>query len=260
MFGLFRRGKVPNVKNKKLISYRYSSGGDMCGGRKSTEISSIDGEMILTCADRTWWYEDENIIEYRLDREALSDIEGVFRKYMMQKWNQRKFTNMFVADGPGYSYTFKFEGNTTVSFSSQLYPLSYSKKLSKIQQVVTQCREKGTLEPGLMTREKTVEELQRKDRPDNGRVEIEVYEYSRGRIHFRISNGTDASVAVRNSVRLVRNRDGEVLYIDSSEDSIEVNANTAHEEMFCLSGRLAEGMYTLYVGEYSALFEISFKR
>lgn len=260
MFGLFGRGKVPNVKNKKLISYCYSSGGDMCGGGESIEISSIDGEVILTYADTTWWYEDDNIIEYRLDRDVLSDIEGVFRKYKMQKWNRRKFTNLFVADGPSYSYTFKFEGNTRVSFSSQFYPLSYGKKLSKIEQLVAQYREKGTLEPGLVTRKKTDEELQKKDHPDNGRVEIEVYEYSRGRIHFRISNGTDASVAVRNSVKLVRNSDGEELYIKSSEDSIEVKANTTHEEMLCLPGRLAEGMYTIYAGEYSALFEISFKR
>ena len=41
MLGLFGCGKVPDVKNKELISYVYSSGGDMTGGGNSTEISII---------------------------------------------------------------------------------------------------------------------------------------------------------------------------------------------------------------------------
>ena len=42
MFGLFGCSNNPNAKNKELISYAYSSGGDMTGGGNSTEISIID--------------------------------------------------------------------------------------------------------------------------------------------------------------------------------------------------------------------------
>ena len=62
-------------------------------------------------------------------------------------------------------------------------------------------------------------------------------------------------MAVSNSVKLVRNSDGEMLYNESSEYSIEVNATSANEE-YLLSGRLEEGIYTIYVGDYSAEFEI----
>lgn len=256
MFGVFGCGKAPDVKNKELKSYRYSSYGGMCGGGSSQEINIVDGQVILTDSHTTWWYEDACIKEYELDSAVLTDIESLFRKYKMQNWNNKKFTDMFVADGESMSYVFKFEDGNSVSFSSQMYPGAYGKKLSEIHDVITEYREKGTLEPGLVTRVKTEEELMYKEGPDNGLVELEIYEYSVDRIYYRILNGTDENVKVSDVVKLVRNSDGEVLYDNSSEYIIEVYATTADEEKIPLSGRLAEGTYTLYVGDYSAEFEI----
>lgn len=247
--------KVPDAQNKELISYVYSSGGGMSGGGNSTEINIINDEVILTYSDKKWWYDDYDVSEYKLDKAVLDDIKDVFTKYKMQKWNDRKFTDMFVADGPSYSYSFKFADGSGVSFSSQIYPKSYGDKLAEIYKVIEQYRERGTLEPGLVTNEKTDEEMVRKNEPDNGLVEVEVYEYSKDRIHFRILNGTENDVEVSNSVKLVRNSDGEMLYNESSEYSIEVSATSASEE-YLMSGRLEEGIYTIYVGDYSAEFEI----
>ena len=255
MLGLFGCSKVPNVKNKRLISYVHSSGGCMSGGGNSTEISIVDGEVILTYSNKEWWYDDKDITEYKLDKAVLTDIESVFRQYKMQNWNGKKFTNMFVADGPSYSYSFRFEDRTRISFSSQVYPAFYSKKLNEITKVIEQYKERGALEPGLVTREKNEEELMCKDKPDNGLIEIEIYKYSKDIIYFRILNGTDEDVTVSDSVKLVRNSDGKMLYNESSEYSIEVNATSANEE-YLLSGRLEEGIYTIYVGDYSAEFEI----
>ena len=255
MFMLFGCRKVPNVKNKELVSYVYSSSGGMSGGGNFTEISIINDEVILTYSDKEWWYDDYDVVEYKLDKSVLADIESVFTKYNMQKWNGRKFTDMFVADGPSYSYSFKFADGTRVSFSSQVYPKSYGDKLAEIDKVIEQYRERGTLEPGLVTEEKTDEEMVGKNEPHNGLVEVEVYEYCKDRIHFRILNGTENDVEVSNSVKLVRNNDGEMLYNESSEYSIEVSATSSNEEDI-LSGRLEEGIYTIYVGDYSAEFEI----
>ena len=256
MLGLFGCGDVPDVKNTELISYRYSSYGGMCGGGSYREINIVDDRVILTDSHTTWWYEDACIKEYELEPAVLTDIESIFRKYKMQEWNNKKFTNEFVADGESNSYVFKFEDGTSVSFSSQTYPKAYGKKLSAIHDVITEHLEKGTLEPGLVTREKTEEELMYKEGPDNGLVELEVYEYSIDRIYYRILNGTDENVEVSDVVKLVRNSDGEVLYDNAGEYSIEVDATTSDEEIVFLSGRLAEGAYTLYVGEYSTEFEI----
>lgn len=62
-------------------------------------------------------------------------------------------------------------------------------------------------------------------------------------------------MTVSDSVKLVRNSNGEVLYNENSEYSIEVNAESA-EEGSIISGRLEEGIYTIYVGDYSAEFDI----
>ena len=121
--------------------------------------------------------------------------------------------------------------------------------------MIEQYKERGSLEPGLVAREKTAEELAGKDTPDNGLVELEVYEYRKDRIYFRISNGTDEDVAISGSVKLVRNSNGEILYNESSQQALKVNAATADEESL-LSGRLEEGSYTIYVGDYFAEFEI----
>ena len=96
--------------------------------------------------------------------------------------------------------------------------------------MIEQYKERGSLEPGLVTREKTAEELAGKDTPDNGLVELEVYEYRKDRIYFRILNGTNESVAVRDSVKLIRNSDGEVLYNESSEYPMEVDATSVNED------------------------------
>ena len=121
--------------------------------------------------------------------------------------------------------------------------------------MIEQYREKGTLEPGLVTKEKTDEELAGKNQPDNGLIGIEVYEYSRDSVYYRILNGTDGAVTISDSMKLVRNSDGETLYNESSDFPIEVNAESA-EECNIRSGRLEEGIYTLSVGDYSAEFEI----
>ena len=256
MFGLFGCSTDSKVTDKKLVSYQNSSGGDMNGGRHSTLISIVDGEVILTDSGKSWWYEDEKIAEYRLDPAVLSEIERIFRKYNMQTWDHKKFTDMFVADGASYSYTFGFENNSWISFSSQIYPTPYARKLSEIIQVVEDYREKGTPEPGLVTKERTPEEQAQKNKPDNGRVEIEVYAYYTDRLVFRILNGTDESMSISDTVKLVQNSNDEVLYDMSSEYPIDVSAASAEEESICLPGRLKEGMYTLYVGDYSAEFEI----
>ncbi|MGN0375182.1 MAG: hypothetical protein ACI4EN_06730, partial [Butyrivibrio sp.] len=127
----------------------------------------------------------------------------------------------------------------------------------EIDKVIEQYKERGTLEPGLVTKEKTAEELAGKNTPENGLVSIEVYNYRKDRVYFRILNGTEKDVAVSDTVKLVRNSDGEILYLynESSEYSIEVDATSAYESDIP-SGRLQEGIYTIYVGEYSAEFEI----
>lgn len=255
MLGLFGCGETPDVKDKTLVSFDCSSGGGMTGGGSSTTINLIDGETILTYSSTEWHHDDAAITEYKLDKAVLAEIESVFRKYRMQNWHQKKFSNLFVADGESTSYSFTFEDGTEVSFSSQIYPESYSRKLSEIKEIIEKYKAIGTLEPGLVPRERSPEEAAAIDHPDNGRVEIEVYQYSKDGIHYRALNGTNEDVTINRSVRLVRNSDGNVLCSESSEHPIKVRATSAADE-YLTTGRLEEGRYTLYVGDYCAGFEI----
>lgn len=255
MLGLFGCGETPDVKDKQLISYSFFSGGGMTGGGSSTSIALIDGEVILTDSRTGWWYEDAAITEYKLDQAVLAEIEHVFRKYHMQRWHQKKFSDLFVADGESYSYSFTFDDGTNVFFSSQVYPAFYSRKLSEIREVIETYKASGALEPGLVPRERTPEEAAAIDHPDNGRVEIEVYQYSKDGVYYRILNGTNEDVTISRAVRLVRNGDGAVLCSESGASPTTVRAASAESE-YLTTGRLEEGSYTLSVGDHSAGFEI----
>lgn len=255
MTGLFGCGKADDVKNKNLVSYRYSSGGGMTGGSSSEEINIIDGKVVLTYSDAEWWYEDATVKEYIIDAAVLQDIEKLFRKYRLKNKNGKRFNGVFVADGPSYCYLFKFGDGTEVSFSAQVYPVSFNSKLNEIRNVILKYREKGLLTPGLVTKEKTFEDIEKKNNPDNGIAEIYVYEYSKGRIHYRISNGTGNQINVNNSVKLVKDGAEKAIYSEIIENCEEINAESSLEKDF-FSGILDEGFYTLYVGDYSSEFEI----
>lgn len=122
----------------------------------------------------------------------------------MQNWHRKNFSDLFVADGESTSYSFTFEDGTEVSFSSQIYPEFYSRKLSEIKEIIEQYKTSGTLEPGLVPGERNPEEAAAIDHPDNGRVEIEVCQYSKDGIH-RLMNELDISSARKRAYKATTN-------------------------------------------------------
>lgn len=256
MFSMIGCGNTVNVKDNKLISYRYSSGGGMEGSGRSEEIRIVSDEVYLICYAHDMWYEDDRVVEYKMDGEVLEEIEKIFRKYRMNRWNNKKFTHMFVNDGNSYSYSFGFEGYNSVSFSSQIYPEPYSSKLKEISDVVEKYKAAAVIMPGLVVEEKTAEEWIKKDRPDNGCIEIAVYEYSRGRLHYRIMNGTEDDAEIAAELRIVSDADGSVIIEKDAEDTVSVSADSSVTDYAELPERLEIGSYTLTIGEYSVRFEI----
>lgn len=253
--GLYGCGNYQFVGNQKLTGFEYSSGGGMEGGGKTTEISIIQDEVYLTETSREWWYEDDSVTEYKVDEGILEEIENVFRKNKMNWWNGKKFTNMFIADGASASYDFSFDGGTWVSFSSQYYPANYSKKLDEIHEIIRKYAETAELQPGLKCSPFTVEEHEYRSHPDNGEVEIEVYEYKKTRIYYRILNGTNEEATIPNVVKLVRD-DGQILYEKNNNSEKKIFANYSVEDSIKLEGWLEEGIYTLYVGNCSYQIDI----
>ena len=123
------------IKDKTLKSFSTSSGGGMSGGYSSETIST-DGDYALIRTEKADWHNDDpEINEYAVDKAVLSEINDIFWKYHMKRWNNKKFTNIFVADGESTSYDFGF-AEKGVRFSSQIYPASVSEKLNEIDEVV----------------------------------------------------------------------------------------------------------------------------
>lgn len=244
-------------KSHKLISYESSSGGGMEGGGRSTEVRISDGEVILAESVQKMWYTDEEVREYRVDAQILQEIEAVFRRYHINRWHGKRFTKMFIADGESYSYSFDFEGNESIYFSSQYYPARYRNILGRFDVILDRYRTEGELLPGLVTEELSEEDVFGKIRPEDGKVSAEVFGYSHNGLRFRLKNGTGEPVSVSGTVRILRDRDGAVLYESLSDEPYSLDPNSSSEDTAAPEKRLEPGRYTLEAGELSCSFEIA---
>lgn len=254
--GLFGFGGANTKSDTGLTGFSYSSGGGMNGGSSSTEVYTLNDEVYLLKSYSSMWYEDNTITEYTVDKAILEEIEAVFNKHGMKKWHNKKFTNDFVYDGESYSYRFYFKDDDDVWFSSQIYPTKYREKLNEIHDIISKYEKDAKPVPGLVKTSKTPEEQIAMQHPDNGIVGIEVYEYSKNYVFYHLYNGTAENVEVPDSVKLVNDKDGQVVYEKNGKYSTTVYANSNNEEQATIDKRLEAGEYTLTVGIYSTTFTI----
>lgn len=248
--------RAGSSSDSTLVSFRYSSGGDMAGGGNSIALSVINEKVFLTIASTEWWYEDNTVCEYIVDDSVMEEIAAVYRKYKMYRWDNKKFTNMFINDGASYSYSFSFDDDKSVRFSSQIYPGKYKEKLNELHDIINRYLTDASPEAGLVKTEQTKEMLINKTKPDNGLVGLQVFEYSMLELKYRILNGTSDKVTVKDNIRLINNASDEVIFSSESKYDNEIYANYAEEGCISLKERLAEGTYTLFVGDCSTVFEI----
>jgi len=137
---------VPNVRNQQLQSFRYGRGGDMNGSLHGILVSRKSGQTKVAVSRAKGHWEEPKTVEYLVEDQLLKDIEALFWKYRMDRWHEKKFSDIFVADGASYSYRFAFEEDD-IWFSSQLYPPEYSTKLKEIHQLIEEYCQKGQVLP-----------------------------------------------------------------------------------------------------------------
>ncbi len=128
-------GDHVEILNKHLNSYSYSSGGGMRGGYFRKTVNRRNDSAVIRIESAEWYSQNPSVEEYQVSTDVLDELEAVIRKYKMNDWNRKKFTDMFISDGESYSYSFDFDGNT-ISFSSQYYPEEYGDKLNELESVV----------------------------------------------------------------------------------------------------------------------------
>lgn len=125
------------MSKKKLIKYSYSRSGDMRGSFYGEEIILVDdNHAVLKCTSQNSYNAtpEENRID--IDASVLEEIGKLCRRYHMKRWQRRKISRMFIADGASHSYDFYFEGGKSIRFSSQHYPAFYRKRINKITEAV----------------------------------------------------------------------------------------------------------------------------
>lgn len=124
-----------NIKGQKLNEYYYSVGGGMTGGYYRKKIKRNGTNAIISTEEASFHNEEPVKSESIVEAAVLDEIEAVVRKYRMNFWNRKKFTNMFISDGESESFSFCFDENS-ISFSSQIYPQKYGDKLKEIKEIV----------------------------------------------------------------------------------------------------------------------------
>ena len=254
---LFRMFAGSEKKEEKLESYKYSSGGSMLGSSYSQSVQEYNEDSaIVTIMHREWHGDDGAVKEYLVDKEVLNELNAVFVKYRMKKWDNKNFTDMFIGDGASRSYRFDFKTNS-VSFSSQYYPEEYASKLKELDEIVNKYLKNATLLPGLVlanTITKGDQEL-----PydlNNGKIVLSVYSYYQKYLCYRLANGTKEAKGAEFVIRLYRDDESTPIYEKTSEVEAAIYPHSTNESSIKLKERLTPGKYRLEVFGYTTEFEI----
>lgn len=250
-------GKFAGIKEEKLESYAYGSGGDMLGSSYSESVLEYNEDSALITIMQSKWHGDDGTVkEYLVDKEILDELKTVFIKYHMKNWDNKKFTNMFIADGASRSYRFIFE-TKSVSFSSQYYPEKYASKLAELDAILDKYLKKATPLPGLLIHDTITEDGQTLPYDlNNGEIVLSVYSYYQKYLYYRLANGTDEKKKMESVIRLYKDDKSTPIYEKSSEFKTLVYAHCPNEDFIELEERLAPGKYRLEVFGYTTEFEI----
>lgn len=142
MVGLWKKNKW---ENQELEKYSTVTAGDMRGSAHRIELSKDeDGKALLVFSDTEEHGQEPVVKAYLVDGRILEEIKEVFIDEGMYGWDGRKFSGIFIADGANTSYSFIF-ADDDVSFSSQIYPEKYRKKLDRLDAVIEKYRATGTV-------------------------------------------------------------------------------------------------------------------
>lgn len=244
-------------KKKPMTGFSYSYGGNMCGNSHRESVMPVDNEHArISISHADWHYQNPEVNEYLTDIAVMKKLEEVFHKHSMEKWNGKKFTDMFVCDGESYSYSFDFD-KAWIGFSSQIYPRKYHDKLNELHEIVKEYIGSGKKLPHLVTKNVEAEESYRRYKPDDGKIGIEVFKYCEGRLYYLVSNGTGEKHEYDRSIKIYKDEESGPFFTKEKNYRGTVYQNSADEQSIDVPGILTVGIYRLEVGACSCGFEIA---
>lgn len=258
-------GVISVVKDSKakshapVVYYSESYGGDMTGGHSLTRIRKLDGEKAMLFTSEAEWHNQPSVItESYVPASVLTEIESVFDRYKMYTFDNLPEVKEHALDAGATHYSFSFEDGDSVSFDSEeQIPSKAYDGLREIREILRKAAEEGERLPGLVTEQPEDEESYIEwYTPDE--IGLTVFEYSEGKLYYRLSNGTEDVVTLEGQAKLYR-LDGETrqeIDSDANPDSINVYARHFDEEYIRPEERLEAGSYLLVFGELEDGFEI----
>ncbi len=246
-------GNYVSIRGQNLNKYCYSLSGGMSGGYYSKTIRRYDNAHAIISIEKADWHsQDPEINEYLVDVSIMDELEGIIRKYRMNFWNGKKFTNMFIADGESKGYSFSFDKDY-IDFSSQYYPARYSDKLYEFDEIIEKYLKNTKKLPGLVNTRKDSDisyELA------EGELELYVYLYSSDYLGIRILNGKDEQIEISCSYKIINTDKNEVIDENDDKYTMTVYPKSQDEVSFSLKERLDSGNYKIVLGEIEIPFEI----
>lgn len=251
--GIFMFGDhYVNIRKQHLNEYQYSTGGGMNGGYYHKTVKRYNDTLALISIENAEWHnQDPTVNEYLVNVSILDDLETIIRKYHMNFWNRKTFSNMFIADGESYSYSFEFD-EKDIYFSAQHYPTSYSNKLSKLNEIINKYLEKAEKLPGLVN-SNTDDECY--ELPEN-EILIYVSRYCKDRLYLKIMNGTDEEFDMPATYVLKNTDTNRIIQEDKIEYPRSVYSRSQNETSLSLNERLEKGNYKIIIGDIEIAFEI----
>lgn len=244
-------GNYVSIRGKHLDAYSYSSGGGMTGGYYRKSVTGYENRALISIESAEWYDKDPDVAEYYTDVAVLDELEQVVRKHRMNFWNRKKFTNIFVHDGESMSYHFNFN-DANISFSSQIYPIRYEKKLAMLDNVVEKYIKLGERLPGLVN--PIVEEEQ--DPFKEGKLIVYVSSYARNILGIKVLNGKDEPFEIPKTYKLINAKTGEIIIEADTLRSGRVSELSRENFDIRLKDRLSEGNYKIIFGDIEVKFEM----
>ncbi|MBR7020541.1 MAG: hypothetical protein IKI15_05755 [Lachnospiraceae bacterium] len=240
--------------DKPLLKYEYHYGGNENGNSHSETVEAVDDAHARVSIEHADWHsEDPKVEEYLVDIGIMEALREIFCRYRMEEWHKREFSEEFVCDGETYGYHFTFEGSE-IWFSSMVFPREYGEKLDELHEVFAKYVSEGKCLPGLVLKRPAEPEMYARI-PEKGKIKLEVYEYCRGTLYYRLGNGTDEDIEW-NEITLYRSGEKVPVVTVTERYPNHAPAHEFGEEILEVPGQLAEGKYRLEADAYKCEFTV----
>ncbi len=260
--GFFTVRDLIRKHHAPLTVYQYSYGGDMNGSSRKTRIQKLDDETaMVTFSQADWHFQDPQVSEYIVSASVLPQIEEIFDKTGMYRYNDLPMSRFFALDAGTDSYYFRYEDYESVSFSgNNRIPRRGRNALREISGIISDAVKTGQKLPGLVQEKIPDDEMIDTVTGADGKITIRVFGYEEKELRYRIHNGTEQAIDLEGNVEVYR-LDGEsrTLIAESGNFDGVFHVSGPHftDDYITLSERLEEGRYLICLDGIESEFEIA---